>query len=467
MTEGGEDSRSVLKPYFFFSFFTPGEKKKNARSLPPRRPHPPPPPPRLLGAGHRGGSILAPARPGGAAPVQVRDRRRVSCARLFFFNLDPHNPHSRHRAAVRLASQRGKTWDDGGRDGAPLGRRVSVREKREREESGVVFLLSLVSRHSLISFFSFSSSGLVRPAELVPAFLCPRRGDDDRGVAGIRTPGAGGARGEQQRRLAVVVAGATRHHHHHHPPAPARLRAVRPPTALAAPGPPPGRVRAPHPVAGRGAHARAGVPIQHEVSREETRFLFCSLFPNPPPHSVFFFFLVGPCPHTTSYYTVLPLSFLPEPDIGPLASSLAASTALRTRPGNAAAALLTSLTRAPLAPAAGTLLFAAGSLLQAASHVALARLQRRATAAGQPYALPEGGILARLTCPHYSGEILLYAGLALLASPPPASRPLPWLVLAWVVCNLVLGAADAAAWYKRTFGRAWPTGRKKLVPGMW
>ena len=87
MTEGGEDSRSVLKPCFFFSFFTPGEKKKNARSLPPRRPHPPPPPPRLLGAGHRGGSILAPARPGGAAPVQVRDRRRVSCARLFFSTL--------------------------------------------------------------------------------------------------------------------------------------------------------------------------------------------------------------------------------------------------------------------------------------------------------------------------------------------------------------------------------------------
>lgn len=166
MTEGGEDSRSVLKPYFFFSFFTPGEKKKNARSLPPRRPHPPPPPPRLLGAGHRGGSILAPARPGGAAPVQVRDRRRVSCARLFFFNLDPHNPHSRHRAAVRLASQRGKTWDDGGRDGAPLGRRVSVREKREREESGVRFfaLPRLQAQPHLFFFFLLLRPGPSRRA---------------------------------------------------------------------------------------------------------------------------------------------------------------------------------------------------------------------------------------------------------------------------------------------------------------
>jgi hypothetical protein len=52
------------------------------------------------------------------------------------------------------------------------------------------------------------------------------------------------------------------------------------------------------------------------------------------------------------------------------------------------------------------------------------------------------------------------------AAPPPLFRALPWLVLAWVACNLVLGAADAEAWYKRTFGAAWAP-RARLVPGVW
>jgi len=87
-----------------------------------------------------------------------------------------------------------------------------------------------------------------------------------------------------------------------------------------------------------------------------------------------------------------------------------------------------------------------------------------------PYLMPESGLLARVACPHYSGEVLLYLGLAFVSSPPfsPSFRPLPWLVLAWVTCNLVLGAADADAWYGRTFGRAWVRERRaRLVPGVW
>ena len=84
--------------------------------------------------------------------------------------------------------------------------------------------------------------------------------------------------------------------------------------------------------------------------------------------------------------------------------------------------------------------------------------------------MPRTGLLARVACPHYLGEILLYLGLALVSSPPftPAFRPLPWLVLAWVACNLVLGAADADAWYGKAFGRAWVKERRaRLVPGVW
>jgi protein-S-isoprenylcysteine O-methyltransferase Ste14 len=136
-------------------------------------------------------------------------------------------------------------------------------------------------------------------------------------------------------------------------------------------------------------------------------------------------------------------------------ASAAATLARRTLP---------TLTSSPTA-AAGLALFAAGSAVQAWAHLALARLQATAAAQGKPYALPTSGILAAVACPHYSGEIALYAGLALLTLC--ALRPLPWLVLAWVACNLVLGAADADAWYRKAFGRAYPRGRARLVPGVW
>lgn len=193
-------------------------------------------------------------------------------------------------------------------------------------------------------------------------------------------------------------------------------------------------------------------------------------FSTSTPFRPLVFIFSSPFPH--SYYTVLPLSFIPEADFTPLAASLVAaghsggSPTVASLARAAAARLPPALASAAPAVATGALLFAAGSALQAWAHVALARLQRAAARAGTPYALPDTGLLARCTCPHYSGEILLYTGLALLSATPPSFRFLPWLVLGWVVCNLVLGASDAEAWYRRTFGRAWVP-RAKLVPGVW
>ncbi len=195
--------------------------------------------------------------------------------------------------------------------------------------------------------------------------------------------------------------------------------------------------------------------------RKETVAALRARAVSPPPHVSFL--SIHPSP---SYYAVLPLSFLPEPDFGPLAAA-----GLATGPAPDPLALLRrSLPALGPVAALGALLFAAGSALQAAAHVSLARLQAEAAAAGVPYLMPRTGLLARVTCPHYSGEVLLYLGLALLASPPlsPAFRPLPWLVLAWVGCNLVLGAAEADTWYGRTFAREWTRVRRaRLVPGVW
>jgi len=46
------------------------------------------------------------------------------------------------------------------------------------------------------------------------------------------------------------------------------------------------------------------------------------------------------------------------------------------------------------------------------------------------YRLPRGGAFELVSCPHYLAEIVIYAGLALVAG---RGRLLPWLVLAWVV----------------------------------
>jgi hypothetical protein len=95
--------------------------------------------------------------------------------------------------------------------------------------------------------------------------------------------------------------------------------------------------------------------------------------------------------------------------------------------------------------------FLAGNALQLHSHWLLARLRparpARPAAARDPaavpdpdpgcgaavaggYRLPRGGAFELVSCPHYLAEIVIYAGLALVAG---RGRLLPWLVLAWVV----------------------------------
>ena len=89
----------------------------------------------------------------------------------------------------------------------------------------------------------------------------------------------------------------------------------------------------------------------------------------------------------------------------------------------------------------GVVVFFAGNALQCHSHWILARL--RASIAGKRedhlqttddgYALPEGGAFSLVSCPHYLGEIVLYAGLALMLCQNNVSI---MVVFAWVVRSL-------------------------------
>ena len=91
----------------------------------------------------------------------------------------------------------------------------------------------------------------------------------------------------------------------------------------------------------------------------------------------------------------------------------------------------------------GVVVFFAGNALQCHSHCILARLRARIAGKREDrlqttdngYALPEGGAFSLVSCPHYLGEIVLYAGLALMLCKSNVSI---MVVLTWVVRSLSL-----------------------------
>ena len=213
-----------------------------------------------------------------------------------------------------------------------------------------------------------------------------------------------------------------------------------------------------------------------------------------------------------SYYAVLPLSLVPAGAFGAAAAAVRGEGEATSVAAGVAASLLSKLgisssleTSSPPPsslqhPASlvlsafaslsflrflGVLIFAAGSLLQAASHDALASLQKKAAASKRQYLAPVEGedsrLLSLCACPHYLGEIVIYSGLALVAagglsstlsfsfSPLQEERSagmLPLLVLIWVSVNLALASAETKRWYRRKFPKEFPKERAALVPGV-
>ena len=96
---------------------------------------------------------------------------------------------------------------------------------------------------------------------------------------------------------------------------------------------------------------------------------------------------------------------------------------------------------------------------QSRHHWILAQLRRRSHTAAQEkvvfdrYQLPRKGWFTRLSCPHYSSEIVIYLGLASLSCMTDQSLSITRLVvlLLWVVGNLTVSAWESHQWYLRHF----------------
>lgn len=151
---------------------------------------------------------------------------------------------------------------------------------------------------------------------------------------------------------------------------------------------------------------------------------------------------------------------------------------------------------------AGAALFLAGNVLQWHSHWLLARLAgggrarapggykiprgawrggrqgrrgelRLHSLAGLPLCRPSGahvsprpghpstgGAFELVSCPHYLGEVVIYAGLVGASG---GRLPAPWLMLLWVGTNLALAARMTHAWYHQRF-KTYPRRRAALIP---
>lgn len=107
---------------------------------------------------------------------------------------------------------------------------------------------------------------------------------------------------------------------------------------------------------------------------------------------------------------------------------------------------------------AGLGVFVAGYALNRWADIVLRRLRRPGEAG---YKIPRGGLYRWISCPNYLGEIVEWAGWALL------TWSLPGLVFAlWTAANLAPRARAHHGWYREHL-EEYPPERKALVPGVW
>lgn len=102
----------------------------------------------------------------------------------------------------------------------------------------------------------------------------------------------------------------------------------------------------------------------------------------------------------------------------------------------------------------GLLLFAAGMVINIITDNKLIQLRRN----GNGYSIPQGWLFRYISCPNHFGEIIEWAGFALVAWNFPA-----FSFALWTITNLLPRALNHHAWYKENFD-TYPKERKAVIP---
>ncbi len=104
---------------------------------------------------------------------------------------------------------------------------------------------------------------------------------------------------------------------------------------------------------------------------------------------------------------------------------------------------------------AGIILFLAGLGINWHADYILIHLRKPGE---KNYVIPDKGLFRLVSCPNHFGEIMEWAGFALM------TWSLPGLAFAlWTAVNLIPRALQHHQWYKRTFP-AYPANRKAVIP---
>ena len=105
----------------------------------------------------------------------------------------------------------------------------------------------------------------------------------------------------------------------------------------------------------------------------------------------------------------------------------------------------------------GLVLFFGGLLINQITDAKLIALRKEQMG----YQIPRKWLFERISCPNHFGEIVEWAGFALIAF------SLPALTFAiWTFCNLIPRALNHHAWYREEFPD-YPKKRKAVIPWIW
>ena len=103
----------------------------------------------------------------------------------------------------------------------------------------------------------------------------------------------------------------------------------------------------------------------------------------------------------------------------------------------------------------GGIFFVAGMVINIISDNILLSLRKSSS---NGYAIPSGGLFRYVSCPNFFGEIVEWAGFALMTWSPAA---LAFAI--WTAVNLIPRALDHHKWYRDRF-EEYPESRKAVIP---
>ena len=104
----------------------------------------------------------------------------------------------------------------------------------------------------------------------------------------------------------------------------------------------------------------------------------------------------------------------------------------------------------------GGIIFITGFIINQAADKKLIGLRKGGKTG---YYIPRGGLFNYISCPNFFGEIIEWAGFAIMAWNLPA---LSFAV--WTAANLIPRALDHHKWYKSHFREEYPKSRKAVIP---